>query len=617
MRNTLHMAGLKLGILGVLALVLSFLNGLGRAEDLSTPGLDWSRERQFWSFQPPQEHARPDISRKDWPARQIDYFILKELEGQGIAPSPRASERALIRRLSFDITGLPPAPGEVDGFLNDSSPGAYDRLVERLLSSPRFGERLASMWLPLARYAEDQAHQVGKDTKYFYPHAYKYREWVIKAFNGDLPYDQFLKLQLAADAYQAAAEDLAALGFIGLGPKYYNRNRLDVLVTEYEDRVDTVTRAMLGLTVACARCHDHKFEPITMEDYYAMAGVFAGTKMVNKPPGGEPEKKDVQADKMDPSTLHIVEDKGATNLNIFVRGDVDRKGPVVERRFLRILSEGEPEPFSDENSGRKELAEAIGSPENPLTARVFVNRVWAEFFGQPLVSSPSNFGHSGEKPSHPELLDDLAARFMANGWSTKWLVREIALSSTYQQSSSPSGREHAGKVDPANRLLWKMNRKRLTIEQWRDSILFVSGHLENEGGQSLELDDPENHRRTVYARISRLKLDDTLMQFDYPDANVHAEQRFSTTTPMQKLFVLNSPFMLAQASAVAERLTRETPENDAARIHRGYRLLFGRDPLKTEVELGLEFVRTAQEHDSAWQQYAQVLLGSNEMFYVD
>ena len=617
MHNALDRAGFNAGVLGILGVVLSLLIPGVVAEEAPAAALDWSKEREFWSFQLPRAQEVPKVSRSDWPSQRIDYFLLAKMEEQGIGPSPAAERHRLIRRASLDITGLPPTPEEVDAFLKDSSADAYDRLVERLLNSPRFGERLASMWLPLARYAEDQAHQVGSDTKYFYPNAYKYREWVINAFNRDLPYDEFLKLQLAADAYDGEADELSALGFVGLGPKYYNRNRLEVLVTEYEDRVDTVTRAMLGLTVACARCHDHKFEPITMEDYYAMAGVFAGTKMVNKTPDGEAQKKDAQAEKMDPDTLHIVEDAGATNLNIFIRGDVDRKGPVVERRFLRILSEEQPEPFGDETSGRKELAEAIASRENPLTARVYVNRIWGEFFGQPLVSTPSNFGHSGERPSHPELLDDLAARFMRNGWSTKWLVREIVLSSAYRQSSAPERQVPAAKVDPANRLLWKMNRKRLTIEQWRDSILYVSGELEYEGGKSLELDDPENHRRTVYARISRLKLDDTLMAFDYPDANVHAEQRFNTTTPMQKLFVLNSPFMLGRAKAVAERLREEVPEDSADRIEHGYQLLFGREPLREEVKLGLQFVRSAEEQDSAWQQYAQVLLGSNEMIYVD
>lgn len=611
----IHTAGVALGISWriLISLILTCILAAPRAEDSAAP-FDWAEERRFWSFQPPETKSLPAVKNSAWPAARIDHFILARLEENSVQPSPPAPPIALMRRTAFDITGLPPEPAAIEAFAaviaDPARSDAYARWVERLLDSPRFGERMASLWLPLARYAEDQAHQVGDDTKHFYPNAYRYREWVIDAFNRDLPYNAFLKLQLAADFLDPSGENLAALGFIGLGPKYYNRGRLEVRATEYADRVDTVSRAMLGLTVACARCHDHKFEPITMADYYAMAGVFAGTKMVNLRPDGTPEEGKTKAHEMDPGTLHIVKDAEPTDLNIFIRGDVENKGPVAERRFLRILSEGEPRKFT-EGSGRKELAEAIASADNPLTARVFVNRVWGLFFGEPLVPTPSNFGHSGQPPSHPDLLDDLAARFIDNGWSTKWLAREIVLSSAYRQSSATP--EAAGLNDPANRLLWRMNRKRLTIEQWRDAILAVSGELDNESGKSLELDDPENNRRTVYARISRLKLNDMLMQFDYPDANVHAEKRSETTTPMQKLFVLNSPFMLARSEALAGRLKLHSEDN-AARIEFAYRLLFGRAPSETELRLGLNFLEPGPD---AWPQYAQVLLASNEFFYVD
>jgi hypothetical protein len=495
-------------------------------------------------------------------------------------------------------------------------PAAYEHLVDRLLASPRFGEKLASLWLPLARYAEDQAHQVGDDTKFFYPNAHLYRRWVIDAFNGDLPYDRFVRFQLAADQdAEARPGDLAALGFLGLGPKYYNRNRLDVLATEWEDRVDTVTRTFLGLTVACARCHDHKFEPITTSDYYALAGVFASTKMVNRAPDGQAEKNDTKADKMDPATLHIVEDGEVKDLHVFIRGNAEEEGPLAERRFLRLLSAGEPEKYR-EGSGRKQLAAAIASRENPLTARVFVNRVWGLFLGQPLVATPSNFGQSGEEPSHPELLDDLAARFMTGGWSVKALVREIVLSATYRQASA--GDEARAAIDPVNRLRWRAERRRLSAEEWRDALLAVSGGLEEGGGPSLELSDPANRRRTVYARVSRLKLDDYLLQFDYPDANVHAEARSATTTPLQKLFVLNSPFLLERARALAARLAAEETAGGEARVRRAYRLLLGRDPEAAEMELALEFLgRPAPTGMSRWEEYAHVLLAANEMTYLD
>ncbi|HEY7116031.1 MAG TPA: DUF1549 domain-containing protein, partial [Tepidisphaeraceae bacterium] len=238
-----------------------------------------AQDRRFWSFVPPRSMERAPVKEIGWPRTRIDRFILARLESHGLGPAPQAPRAILIRRLSFDLTGLPPTPDEVVAFKSDQSPDAYERLVDRLLASPRFGERMASLWLPLARYAEDQAHQVGSDTKFFYPYAWKYRKWVIDAFNRDLPYDRFIELQIAADRLpDASADDLAALGLLGLGPKYYNRNRLDVMADEWEDRVDTLTRTTLGLTVACARCHDHKYDPIRTEDYYGLAGVFAGTK---------------------------------------------------------------------------------------------------------------------------------------------------------------------------------------------------------------------------------------------------------------------------------------------------------------------------------------------------
>ena len=586
------------------------------SEPTSLPedGIDWAKEKQFWSFQSPTRHARPAIQNTRWPSETIDYFILARLESKNLIPAYEADKRTLARRLAIDLTGLPPNPGDVDAFVADKRSDAYARLVERFLQSPAFGERMASLWLPLARYAEDQAHQVGKDTKFFYPNAYKYREWVIHAFNSDLPYDRFVQFQLAADQLNAAPEDLPALGFIGLGPKYYNRNRIEVMADEWEDRVDTVSRAMLGLTVACARCHDHKFEPITQRDYYGLAGVFASTKMVNKKPDGNEEGKDAMAEKMDASTLHMVEDGDIKDLNVFIRGNADRKGAEAPRGFLRILSKGEPVKFQ-EGSGRKELAAAIGTRDNPLVARVIVNRVWAAFFGQPLVPTPSNFGHSGDGPTYPELLDDLAVRFMDNGWSVKHLVRELVMSSTYRQTSL------VGRSVPAepltNELLGRMNRRRLSVEQWRDSVLWVSGELEFEGGKSLELDDPSNLRRTVYGRVSRLKLNDLLMQFDYPDANVHAEKRSVTTSPSQKLFMLNSPFMLERAKAFAQRITASA-DKDEARIRNAYRLLFARAPEQDEVTVALAYLSKPSSGDiSRWDQYAQMLLASNEMLYVD
>jgi len=286
----------------------------------------------------------------------------------------------------------------------------------------------------------------------------------------------------------------------------------------------------------------------------------------------------------------------------------------VPRRFIRVLCDGEPKPFK-EGSGRKELAEAIASPQNPLTARVMVNRVWGMLMGRPLVGTPSNFGHSGELPTHPELLDDLAVRFMQNDWSIKWLVREIVLSATYAQSSLSSGR---GAQDPSNLLMWRMNRRRLSVEQWRDMVLFSSGRLDRNGGKSMELDDPINFRRTVYARISRLKLNDLLMQFDYPDANVHAEKRSVTTTPAQKLFMLNGPFVIGAAKSLVARLRAEGIEDDAERIKRIYELVFSRKPRNEEYEMARDFLNGPEQSGmSRWEQFAQVMLVCSEAIYVD
>ena len=580
---------------------------------------DFAKERQFWSFQKPTQPQQPKVKNQRWPRQDLDYFVLARLEEKGLKPVGEADKIALIRRVTFDITGLPPTPAEVSAFLKDKHRDAYERLVDRLLASPRFGEHLASIWLPLARYAEDQAHQVGTDTKFFYPNAFKYRDWVIAAFNRDLPYDQFVKLQLAADKL-GDTNELAALGFLGLGPKYYNRGRLDVMADEWEDRVDTVTRTFLGLTVACARCHDHKFDPITREDYYGLAGVFASTKMVNKKPGGVGEKEDNsekagKSEGMDPAVLHIVEDGTPQDVNVFIRGNVERKGKIAPRRFVRVLENENSVAFTN-GSGRIDLAAAIASDKNPLTARVMVNRIWGNFFGKPIVETPSNFGHSGQPPSNQVLLDFLATRFVQQGWSIKTLAREIVLSSTYRQSSEPNAGNTA--IDAANESLWHMNRRRLSIEQWRDSLLFVTGELDLSSGKSLELDATNNFRRTVHARVSRLQLNSVMMQFDYPDANVHAEKRATTTTAMQKLFVLNSPFMLERAKTLAAKLTSNPKESERSRVERAYHLLFAREPDRTEMKLALEFLRRpATVEMGRWEQYAQMLLASNEMLYVD
>lgn len=595
----------------------------GETKVTAPKSIDIARGKTFWAFQPPKKHEAPALRKQDWVQKPLDAFILARLEVAGLEPSVAADRRTLIRRVTLDLTGLPPTPEEVEAFVIDSSPDAYEKVVERLLASRQYGERWARMWLDVARYAEDQAHVVGNDLSLCYPNAYLYRDWVIQALNEDLPYDDFVKRQLAADLISPAdTKGHAALGFIGVGPKYYARKSKAVMADEWEDRVDVVARGLLGLTVVCARCHDHKFDPISTEDYYALAGVFASTEMFNRTLEENGEKADSGHAKDPRAALHIIRDNPQpTNLNVYIRGDVDSLGEVVPRRFVEVLCSETPKPF-EKGSGRWELAESIASRGNPLTARVIVNRVWALNFGKPLVGTPSNFGALGEKPTHPELLDDLAVRFMDNGWSLKWLQREMVLSATYRQSSRVTEKQRS--VDPENRLLSRMNRRRLEVEAWRDTLLAVAGRLDTStiGGKSLDPQNAEERRRTVYSNISRLDLNRMLAMFDFPDPNAHSASRSQTTTPLQKLFVLNSPFAVKQAEFFAERLQKETesiPNSDARiRIDRAYRLLFSRPATDDEIRLGVSFVNQPDTDAKArWNEYAQVLLASNELLFVD
>lgn len=579
-----------------------------------------------WAWQPLGEAPVPEVASSSPVGNPVDAFILARLVEAGLEPAPRADRRALVRRLSFDLRGLPPTEDEVRAFLADASPDAWVKLVDRMLADEAFGERLASMWLNVMRYAEDQAHQVGNDTKHFYPNAFRFREWVVEAFNRDLPYDEFIRLQLAADQMEAAESDLPALGFIGLGPKYYQRNNPVVMADEWEDRVDVVGRGLLGLTLACARCHDHKSDPITMHDYQALAGVFASTDLVDVPFGVDESALSKEEKDRNLHTIHVVRDKDVRDLPLFLRGDPSQKGDPVPRRFIEVLSQGDPEPFAT-GSGRLDLAGAIVDPSNPLTARVFVNRIWALVMGRGLVATRSDFGTLGERPSHPELLDWLARDFVESGWSVKHLVRRLATSATYCRSSvgDPAGEA----VDEANRLWWRAERKRLSAEMLRDALLAASGTLEQGGGRSMEIGDPDNRRRTVYARVSRLRLDPFLLQFDYPDPNIHSARRAVTTTPAQKLFLMNSPFVLGQAETLVDRCRTvaaaggpSLDDDCGAVVTRLYERLFARPPDDEERALAVEFVGGSagggtEGPGDRWTLYAQALLLSNEMLFVD
>ena len=641
------------------------------------PEIDFAAAREFWSFRALAPAPVPALESDNPSRTPIDRFILSDLHQHDLAPNPKASRQTLIRRATFDLLGLPPTPAEIDQFVRDDSPDVYERLIDRLLASPHYGERWGRHWLDVARYTDRTPDWLSPAN-----HAWRYRDWVVDALNRDVPYDRFTTLQLAADLTgDAPPEDLAALGFLGLSPTYWKELRLapDVIMTvvaeEWDERVDAVSRSFLGLTVSCARCHDHKFDPVTMEDYYALAGVFASTQLIDQPllPEAEAEAvrtahkqvkelesqlatiEDKASEKAKAITNEIEEIKRTTphyntpwvhsveeaslyvlpdgtdatrletrpneprDLPIFRRGNPSNPGDVVPRRFLEVLASAESGHFHN-GSGRLELAQSILGDARPLAARVIVNRVWRHHFGSGLVGTPSDFGTQGSRPTHPELLDDLASRFIDAGWSLKWLHREIMLSATYRQSSQH--RPDASEVDPDNHLLWRMNRRRLEIEPWRDAMLAAAGNLDRRiGGPSVSLADPAHVRRTIYGTVGRQEMDDMLRLYDFPQPDAHSPGREPTTTPLQQLFVLNSDFLRNQSARLVNRIHGELPDSSQEeRINACYRLLFGRPANEQEVQLAREFLspgdsKTADREQ--WTAYVHTLFGLNEFLFID
>ena len=743
--------------------------------------------KSHWAFQPIR---RPDVPDNTHP---VDFLIERAADAKGFVATPQADQRTLVRRALFDLHGLPPSPEQLATQLND-----FNRLIDNLLASPRYGERWGRHWLDVARYADTKDGVLMYGDNRIRPFAYTYRDYVIRAFNDDKPFDRFVHEQLAADQLGLAADspDLAALGFVTLG-RMFDNNRHDVI----DDQIDTVTRGFLGLTASCARCHDHKFDPIPTADYYSLYGVFAScSEPFERPRIGVPTKegeaferelakKTAELAKMqaeqhrlllatarEKTTEYLVKvattepdvaetaifflsllpdqlrpqivnrwrklierranaddpvfapwydlmreptlktnawrqrgvderivvalakakpttpaeaarvygelltrladgvlkdddplqqlllgrgspvwfpksqvwyymsrhdkDKYRGMVNglyasavksphaapramilrdseelyapvIFRRGDPTQPGAPVPRQFLHVASATQRQPFSH-GSGRLDLARAITSPGNPLTARVLVNRLWMHHFGEPLVENPDDFGLRTPRPTHPELLDFLASELVRNGWKLKPLHRLIMTSAAWQRSPHLAGDERFAKQhreDPQNRLLWRGNRRRLDLESMRDTMLALSGQLDSTMyGRPASINDQKNVRRTIYSIVERQTVPDVVRNFDFASPDSSVARRNVTTVPQQALFVMNSEFVTQAAQALANLTSGEAAERIASLHQR----VFGRDPTAAELSAGLQFVGEA-----SWHEYAQVLLMTNEMMFVD
>jgi cytochrome c553 len=635
-------------------------------------GIDIEARRTFWAFQPPRATAPPAVNDEAWPRSDIDRFLLARLEAKGIKPVADADRYTLIRRVYFDLIGLPPTPEEVEAFVADESPAALETVVDRLLARPQFGERWGRHWLDVARYAESS----GKQVNYNYPNAWRYRDYVFNAFNADKPFDGFIKEQVAGDLLPACdphqrATQIVATGFLAVGPKpHVERSSVQFQLDMADEQIDVTTQAFLGLTVACARCHDHKFDPIPSRDYYAMAGIFNSSqtcygtlrivqnqnpsRLIRLPadsgqPAGlekltdagrkrletqieeyrqayEPHKKSGKAFLVLPiiragirmqmfqSQLESYEADGTPRLlamgmldrdeprdsPLYQRGELDKPGEVVPRGVVQVVNR--KVPTITEGSGRLELAEWLASRDNPLTARVLVNRVWLHLFGRGLVPTPDNFGTAGQPPSHPELLDQLAVSFMDHGWSVKALIRQIVLSRAYQLDSRFDARNF--ELDPDDVLVWRMSKRRLEGEALRDAMLAISGQLDRskiqgsvvarsgEGYSNIALlasvAEAQGNMPSVYLGVLRANFLEALALFDFPDPSLVSSQRASTTVPAQGLYLLNSPFVMRNSEAAARQLQAAGECGcPCEQIQRAYLQVFGR-PASPREELAAE-----------------------------
>ncbi len=740
----------------------------GDLADVQPRKVDIAKGREFWSFQPPQQVPAPQVIDKSWPRDDIDRFVLAKVEAQGLKPVRDADRVALIRRVYFDLIGLPPSPAEVDAFLSDNSPKALESLIDRLLDSPQFGERWGRHWLDVARFAESN----GNADNTPFPQAWRYRDYVIASFNNDKPYDRFLMEQLAGDLLPAddgapRNEQLIATGFLALGSKPRAQNNPDFQMDVVAEQIEVTTTSMLALTVMCARCHDHKFDPIPTSEYYSLAGIFTSTRTLFGGGGGknvnasglialsaEDSQADQQTKRIDELTRRKREidaelaqlsppaksaasagnadqvkrlqsqiakltaaTKKAKNANrkqqldalkaqlaklqsaanpsadhskpiegdakaiesnvallrselakvdselsslgrtamasqgqamgvaegtpgdcqICIAGESQNRGDRVPRGVVSVATIGEPLAFDARQSGRLELAQWIARRDNPLTARVMVNRIWQYLFGRGLVPSVDNFGALGEKPSHPELLDHLALRFVAEGWSVKQMIRTIMLTRTYGLSSDHDVVNYGR--DPDNVWLWRMNPRRLDAESFRDAILAVTGELDlNPPGPSrlpqysknqVPIVSDAGKQRSVYLPIIRNSVPEALGLFDFADPSIVVGHRDTTTVPAQSLYLMNSPFIVDQSRALALRLLGEGNMDDHALVDLAYRLSLVRDPSDQQRQRAVDFIARLDEglkstqasedqrRLAAWSGFCQSLLASAEFRYLD
>ena len=604
-------------------------------------------EERFWAFQPPAEPLPVALEDSRRAATPLDTFVIARLEEKQLQPAPPANRRTLLRRVTFSLTGLPPTPAEVATFLADDAADAFAQVVDRLLASPRYGERWGRHWLDVARYADSN----GLDENYAYANAWRYRDYVIASWNADKTYDQFVTEQLAGDLLPAAVDDsmrherLIATGFLALGPKFLaekdpRKMEMDII----DEQVDTVGRVLMGLTLGCARCHDHKFDPISTEDYYGLAGIFKSTRTMehfikfarwyeNPLPSKDSADKSLTA-------LGATE-REVVDVPVHRGGSHRDLGVTVPRRFPRVLAGDQQQPFGPHRSGRLRLARWLFAADHPLTARVMVNRLWRWHFGAGLVRTTSNFGTLGEVPENQPLLDWLACRFMENGWSIKALQRRILSSQTYQMSGRYDAQ--AARIDPENRLRWWWSARRLEAEVIRDALLAVSGTIDLAmGGSLLQIENrkyvfhhsqPDNtrydfSRRSVYLPVVRNNLYDVFSLFDYADASMINGDRPTTTIAPQALFLMNSDLVFEATEQMAENVLAERVSELEDRIQQLYLRVYGRPATDREVIRARAFLAQVEADLTAsagvpptgrlgaWQLLCQILIAADEFIYL-